>query len=129
MFRISQKQFEELISQSLDTLPQKYISRLANVAIVTADIPSDQQRQKLKLTANQTLFGLYEGIPLTRRGSNYNLVLPDKITLFKNPLESSATSLPELAEAVHHTLWHEIAHYFGLDHLEISKLDNYHKDN
>lgn len=123
MFRVSQEQFEDLINNALDTLPKKYIERLNNVAIITEDIPTEKQRSKLHLHNGQTLFGLYEGIPLTQRGSNYNLVLPDIITIFKIPLEYTSHSLAELTEAVRHTLWHEIAHYFGLNHDKIYKLD------
>lgn len=123
MYKVSHEQFEELINNALDSLPKKYIKRLNNVAIVTADDLSDHQREKLKLPNEQTLFGLYEGIPLTQRGSNYNLVLPDVITIFKPPHEHSANNQKELAEAIRHTLWHEIAHYFGLDHHKIHKLD------
>lgn len=123
MFHVTQEQFEDHINQALDTLPKKYIERLKNVAIVTADAPTEQQRTKLHLHNGQTLFGLYEGIPLTHRGTGYNLVLPDIITIFKLPLEHSVNTLEELTEAIRHTLWHEIAHYFGLDHDKIYKLD------
>lgn len=123
MHSVSQKQFEELINSSLDSLPEKYIKLLNNVVIVTADQPSEEQKTRLHLVNGQTLYGLYEGIPLTQRGSGYNLVLPDKITIFKNPIEHSANSLEELREQVHHTLWHEIAHFFGLGHDQIYKLD------
>ena len=123
MFKVSQSQFEDLINKALDSLPKKYIEKLDNVAIVTADEPNEQQRRKLHLHNGQTLFGLYQGIPLTQRGTSYNLVLPDIITIFKHPIEHSVNNLDELTEAVRHTLWHEIAHYFGLDHNKIYKLD------
>ncbi len=123
MFTVDQQKFEELINSALDSLPNKYIKRINNVAIITADSPSAQQRAKLHLHNGQTLFGLYEGIPLTHRGAGYNLVLPDIITIFKLPIERSVNSLDELSEAIKHTLWHEIAHYFGLDHDRIYKLD------
>jgi predicted Zn-dependent protease with MMP-like domain len=123
MFTVDQQKFEELINSALDSLPKKYIKRINNVAIITADSPSAQQRAKLHLHNGQTLFGLYEGIPLTHRGAGYNLVLPDIITIFKLPIERSVNSLDELSEAIKHTLWHEIAHYFGLDHDRIYKLD------
>lgn len=123
MHQVSHEQFEALINQALSELPEKYIKRLDNVAIVIGSEPTPEQRQRLNLSANQSLFGLYEGIPLTQRGNNYNLVLPDKITLFKTPLEAAANSHQELAAQVKHTLWHEIAHYFGLSHDRIYKLD------
>ncbi len=123
MFTVDQQKFEELINSALDSLPKKYIKRINNVAIITADNPTTQQRAKLHLHNGQTLFGLYEGIPLTHRGAGYNLVLPDIITIFKLPIEHSVNSLDELSEAIKHTLWHEIAHYFGLNHDRIYKLD------
>lgn len=123
MYTVSQEKFEELINWALDTLPKRYIERLHNVAIVTADIPSEEQRRRLHLHNGQTLFGLYEGIPLTQRGSNYTMVLPDVITIFKIPIEMSVYTHEQLKEQIRHTLWHEIAHYFGLAHDAIYRLD------
>ncbi len=123
MFRVSKSEFEELINRALDTLPSKYISRLNNVAIIIEDQPTPAQRDQLHLHNNQTLFGLYQGIPLTKRGSNYNLVLPDIITIFQHPIEANANDYDSLRESIRHTLWHEIAHYFGLDHQRIYELD------
>lgn len=105
-------------------LPQQYIERLNNVAIVYEDEPSAEQRQKLKLRCDQSLFGLYEGIPLTKRGAGYNLVLPDKITIFKNPIIDFSNDLEGFKQQVKRTLWHEIAHYYGLDHDRIHHLEN-----
>ncbi len=123
MFIVTNKEFEALINQSLDELPKKYVTRLDNLAITVEDEPSEEQRQKLHLHFGQTLYGLYEGIPLTQRGIGYNLVLPDKITIFKKPLEQSSSSYDDLKAQVKHTLWHEIAHFFGLDHERIYRLD------
>lgn len=121
---ITDQQFNDLMSRALDDLPQKYIKGLDNVAIVYADEPTDEQKQKMKLTDHQVLLGLYEGIPLTQRGSNYTLVLPDKITLFKNSILAVVNNEAELFEQVKRTLWHEIAHYYGLDHAHIDALRN-----
>lgn len=121
---VSDQQFEAVIIQALNELPQKYIKDLSNVAIVFEDEPSKEQLQKLKLRCPQTLFGLYEGIPRTSRGAGYNLVLPDKITIFKNPVIEHSPDLPGLKAQVKHTLWHEIAHHFGLDHARIHELEN-----
>ena len=123
MYSVSQQEFENLINVSLDELPKDYIKRLNNVAIVTSDLPTEDERHRLHLHNGQTLYGLYEGIPMTQRGSNYTLVLPDKITIYKLPIEASSNSLPELKAQVKHTLWHEIAHFFGLNHDRIYKLD------
>lgn len=124
---ISDEQFEELINQAMDELPQEYIERLDNVAVTYEDEPSPAQREQLKLKCHQSLFGLYEGIPLTKRGNGYNLVLPDKITIFKKPILSYVHDAKELKHQVKHTLWHEIAHYFGLDHDRIHGIEhNWH---
>lgn len=123
MLSISDADFEQLINESMEELPERYIKNLKNVAVVYEDEPSLAQREKLKLACDQTLFGLYEGIPLTKRGANYNLVLPDKITIFKKPILFACFNLEQLKKMVKHTLWHEIAHYYGLDHDRIHALE------
>lgn len=125
---LSDEQFSAIIAEAMDELPEKYISRLNNVAVVYEDDPTPEQRQLMKLRSNQTLFGLYQGIPQTARGSGYNLVLPDKITIFKHPLMYASHNLTELKDNVKHTLWHEIAHHFGLDHDRIHELEDKHRD-
>ncbi len=120
---ISDEQFNDFIAESLDELPEKYTSRLNNVLITYEDDPSPEQRLKLNLRCNETLFGLYEGIPLPARGAGYNLVVPDKITIFKNPMLHATHDLASLKAQVKHTLWHEIAHYFGLNHQRIHEIE------
>jgi predicted Zn-dependent protease with MMP-like domain len=122
MYRVSNEEFEKLLNESLVSLPKQHIESLKNVALIVEDLPSDEQRFKLKLAGNQTLLGLYEGLPLSRRQGTTKL-LPDKITLFKLPLEAHANTLVELKEQIRHTLWHEIAHYYGLDHDAIRDLE------
>lgn len=107
----------------MDELPQEYIVNLKNVAITIADEPTPEQREKQKLKDNQTLFGLYEGIPLTKRGAGYSFVLPDKITIFKYPIMHSSPDLVSLKAQVKRTLWHEIAHHYGLGHDRIRELE------
>jgi len=117
------KEFEELVNKAIDAIPQLYQDYLNNVAITIADEPTSAQREQLKLRCNETLFGLYEGIPLTKRGAGYNLVIPDRITIFKLPMVATSNNEAELAEQVRHTVWHEIAHYYGLNHEQIHKLE------
>jgi predicted Zn-dependent protease with MMP-like domain len=122
MYRVTNEEFEKLLNESLVSLPKQHIESLKNVALIVEDSPSDEQRFKLKLAGNQTLLGLYEGLPLSKRQGTTKL-LPDKITLFKLPLEAHANTLEELKEQIRHTLWHEIAHYYGLDHDAIRDLE------
>ena len=121
---ISDDQFATILTEAMDELPDKYLRSLDNVAVVYEDDPTPAQREQMKLRHNQTLFGLYQGIPQTARGAGYNLVLPDKITIFKNPLLHVSRNMAELKAHVKHTLWHEIAHHFGLDHDRIHKLED-----
>jgi predicted Zn-dependent protease with MMP-like domain len=92
------------------------------VAILYEEEPTPQQREGAKLLPNQTLLGLYEGTPLSQR-QGMTRVLPDKITLFKGPLTRRANDLTDLKEQIKHTLWHEIAHYYGLNHARIHELE------
>ncbi len=122
MIEVSDEQFAEMIDQAFDTLPKEHRKAVKNVAIIYADDPTPKQREELRLQCNETLFGLYEGTPLTRRQGHTGYG-PDKITLFKNPMLAYVTTLPQLHEQIRHTLWHEVAHYFGLNHEQIHKLE------
>lgn len=127
MLSITNELFDQIISQVMDELPEEYISRLDNVVITYEDRPTQEQREKLKLRGSHELLGLYEGVPLTKRGSGYNFVLPDKITLFKEALMNQSHDLASFKSQVKHTLWHEIAHYYGLDHDRIHAIEaNWH---
>lgn len=114
--------FDRLISQAMDELPQQYITGLENVVITYADDPTDEQKVKMKLRNDQLLLGLYEGIPITQRGNGYSFVLPDKITLFKHPILRVSHDDASLFEQIKRTLWHEIAHYYGLNHERMEHL-------
>jgi len=119
MLSVTDEEFDRLITQAMDELPQKYIKALDNVAILYADEPDEYQAQQSHLDDHHILLGLYEGIPLTQRGSGYSFVLPDKITLFKTPLLQVSADAKDFFEHVKRTLWHEIAHYYGLSHQDM----------
>jgi predicted Zn-dependent protease with MMP-like domain len=122
MIKVSDDEFQKLIDEALSELPGEHAKNIKNIAILYEDQPTPQQRQKLQLQGNQTLLGLYEGTPLPQRQGMTRL-LPDKITLFKVPLSYHASTPEELKEQIKHTLWHEIAHYYGLDHDRIRELE------
>lgn len=123
MFDVNDDQFADLIDQAFDHLPKAHRKAVRNVALVYADEPTPAQREQLQLACNETLYGLYEGVPLSRRQGATNAYPPDKITIFKGPMLRDAISLEDLRAKIHHTLWHEVAHYFGLDHAQIHKLE------
>lgn len=121
---MTDNEFNDLITRAMDELPQEYITGLDNVVIVMADEPTEEQRQKMNLGHHGVLLGLYEGTPLTKRGAGYVFALPDKITLFKNSILAVVKTPDELFEQIKRTLWHEIAHYYGLDHAQMDALMN-----
>lgn len=128
MIEVSNTEFEKLLEEAIKAVPEPYKSRLENIAFLIEDEPSPTQRLKLNLYPNETLFGLYEGVPLPQRGG-MTKVLPDKITVFKRPIETVSQNITELKEMLNHTIWHEVAHYFGLNHERIHQIENKHKQN
>lgn len=123
MYTLDQDNFESLVNKAIASLPERYVDHLDNIAIIVEDEPSQQQRQDLKLKGYQTLFGLYEGVPLNQRMGRLK-ILPDKITIFKLPLEHASNTLEELRSRVSRTVWHEVAHYYGLNHTLIYDLES-----
>jgi len=112
-------EFSKLVAAGIDAIPERFAKHIDNVAIVIADAPTVDQRKQLHLRAHSYLFGLYEGIPKTKR-SHYQLALPDKITIFKKDISEAAGHNPQQIERlVHQTVWHEIAHHFGLSEREV----------
>ena len=122
---LSDKQFDVLITRAMNELPQEYITNLDNVAIVMAENPTPEQLTKQGVRQGQLLLGLYEGIPLTRRGAGYQFVLPDKITLFKWPILQVSRDADALYSQIKRTLWHEIAHHYGLNHGDIDAAEQH----
>ncbi len=119
--------FEELVKQGIEAIPKRFLEKLDNVDIVIEDEPTEEQIEKLKLRKDVKLFGLYEGVPQIKRG-HYSWVLPDKITIFKNSIEEIAFSDTQIKEMVKKTVWHEIAHHFGMDEERVRRAEKRSKD-
>lgn len=122
MFVVSDEEFQKLIDEAFGELPKRHTQNLKNVAILFAEEPTPQQRERLALLPSQSLYGLYEGTPLAFRQGNTSL-LPDRITLFKRPLMGASSNEAALKAQIKHTLWHEIGHYYGLNHDRIHALE------
>jgi predicted Zn-dependent protease with MMP-like domain len=116
--------FEELVVAVISGLPAEFQELMDNVDIIVEDWPTRTQLRAVGLRNKDDLLGLYEGTPRTNRGQNYNLVLPDKITIFQKPLESQCKSLNELRQEIANTVKHEIAHYFGIDDERLREIEN-----
>ena len=123
MTSISREQFERLVSQALYDLPDEFRHSLQNVDIVVGDVASMNQIVGTGIENAMDLLGLYEGIPLTER-YGYDMVLPDKVTIFQKPIESICDTEEEVAEEISKTLIHEIAHHFGLDDEHLDRLES-----
>ena len=115
------RRFERLVARALDALPPDVAAMLDNVDVVVEDEPTPEQIGR-RSGDGDTLFGLYEGIPLTQRDSGYSMVLPDKITIFRGPLERACRSPAEVAREVRITVVHELGHHFGFDEERLEDL-------
>ncbi len=118
---MTHEEFEQLVREGIDAIDEKFLQKLKNVEIVIEDDPTIQQLEKLKLRG-ALLFGLYEGIPQIKR-EQYGQVLPDKITIFKNPIERVFRNPEDIKKAVKNTVWHEIAHHFGMDEKQVRQAE------
>lgn len=116
-------EFERVAQEAFDALPEELQRKIENVRIVVEDLPTNEALRKSKVSAGAMLLGLYEGIPLDRRGEHYGVfpVVPDTITLYQRNIESVVRSEAELREKIREVLIHEIAHYFGMTEQEIRK--------
>lgn len=123
--KFSPEEFEQLVVQALDELPEFFKQQLQNVDVVVADWPSEAELRSVGLRPGQLLFGLYNGIPLTRRSSHYGMVLPDKITIYRLSIEQVCHSREEVVAQVKHTVKHELAHHFGISDDRLRDLGAY----
>jgi len=119
---MERKEFEKLVNEAIKTIPKKFLEKLENIDIVIENTPTPYQLRKLKARKNSIIFGLYEGIPKTKRW-HYAQALPDKITIFKEPIERIAQSEDEMKEIIKNTVWHEIAHHFGMSEKRIKEAE------
>ena len=107
-------QFEELVRQALQQLPEKIRHQMDNIDLVVEKSASDDQLAYSVIRDGKSLLGLYEGIPLTER-EDYGMVLPDKISIFQDSIEEVCTTNEEIVQEVINTVVHEVAHHFGID--------------
>lgn len=119
---MERRRFLRLVRRALEDLPSPYRDWLENVDVVVERRPRRHHLRTGGLAPGDSIFGLYEGVPLTERSSNYGLVLPDKITIFQEPLEQEFSRDAELVEEVRRTVLHELAHHFGISDEEMERL-------
>jgi predicted Zn-dependent protease with MMP-like domain len=123
MQKLNRKEFEKMVEDGIKDIPERFLQKLDNVAVIIESEPTLVQMQKLKIRKGWTLFGLYEGVPQARRGSNYGSVLPDKITIFQKPIIEAARDAEDIKKIVKNTVWHEIAHHFGMGEARVRQAE------
>lgn len=122
---MTSEEFSDLVADiGWSPVPERFRGLISNVALLVEDEPSAETRRELDLPDEDTLLGLYHGIPRTARGESYGvgIVMPDTITLYRLPiLQASAEDGISVRQMIEETIWHEVAHHFGLDEDEVEK--------
>jgi predicted Zn-dependent protease with MMP-like domain len=111
--------FDRLVADACARIPARFRRRMKNIAFVVEDEPSPMQLARGRVPRGGTLLGLYEGRPLTTRSVFEPFAMPDRITIFQGPHQRLAQSPDHLAKMVEDTVWHEVAHYFGMDERQV----------
>lgn len=115
--------FEELVRRALDTLPGEIARRMDNVDVEVHDWASPAQLAATRVRPGATLLGLYQGVPLTRRTSGYSMTIPDRIIIFRGPIERLARDDDDLVERVRDVVVHEVAHHFGISDARLAEIE------
>ena len=120
---MDREEFRWLVARAVDSLPEEFRTKLENIDVVVEDWPTQYQLAKTRLKRGQTLLGLYEGVPLTKRGRHYGLVPPDKITIFQKPIEAKCSHDAEITAEIQRVVRHEIAHHFGIGDARLRQIE------
>jgi len=120
---VDRERFKWLVARAVDSLPREFRTKLANIDVVVEAWPTQDQLVKVGLRRGQTLLGLYQGVPLTRRGRRYGMVPPDKITIFQKPIEAKCRYEAEIMAEIQKVVRHEIAHHFGIGDARLRQIE------
>ena len=120
---MTMQEFEELVEKTIAALPEGFKKKIENLAVVVEDYPSDEILLQLRLKSKKSLLGLYQGVPITKRNSNYCNVLPDKITIFKKPIELLNQKEEDIKNTIRQVVIHEIGHYFGMNEKDLEQIE------
>lgn len=118
---MNRARFEQLVDTAISTLPRQFRERLSNVAVIVESRPAKDLLERLEIPSGDTLFGLYEGVPLTERGFEAPLH-PDRIWIFQEPIEQVCTTEAEVEREIQTTIMHEVAHFFGFEDEELEDM-------
>jgi predicted Zn-dependent protease with MMP-like domain len=121
---MTRERFTELVQEALDGIPRRFRDAMKNVAVVVEDEPTQELLDDMDMDPGDTLFGLYHGTPLTQRGSGYGNVLPDRISIYRLPIEAACEDEEDVRQCIAETVIHEFGHYFGLSEEEIEEIED-----
>ena len=120
---MDRERFQGLVRKAVGSLPGEFRVRLENIDVVIEDWPSQAQLNSVRLGRGRMLLGLYQGVPLTKRGRCYGLVAPDKITIFQKPIEAECKDEAEVTAEIGRVVRHEIAHHFGIGERKLRQIE------
>jgi predicted Zn-dependent protease with MMP-like domain len=123
MREMNKTRFTKLVEEALRDIPHRFRDAMKNVAVVVEDEPSPELLEEMEMGPGDTLFGLYQGIPLTERDSQYGNTLPDRISIYQKPIEEACDDDEDIRQCVAETVIHEFGHYFGLSEEEIEEIE------
>jgi len=120
---MKRQRFERLVAEALDEIPRRFREAMVNVAVVVEDTPSNELLVQMDIEPPDTLFGLYQGVPLPERDWAYGNALPDRISIFQRPIEEACETDDEIRDTIGEMVIHEFGHYFGLSEAEIEEIE------
>ena len=120
---MTREEFTRLVEEALDEIPRRFRTEMKNVAVVVEDVPPAHVLAEMEIGPDDTLFGLYQGVPLTERGWGYGNALPDRISIYQQPIVQACESDEEIRDCVAETVIHEFGHYFGMSEDEIQEIE------
>ena len=120
---MDRERFEWLVAKAVDSLPEEFRTKLENIDVVVEERPTQGQLVEVGLRRGETLLGLYQGVPQTKRSSHYGLVPPDKITIFQKPIEAKCRYNAEIMTEIQRVVRHEIAHHFGIGDARLEQIE------
>ena len=120
---MTRERFTELVEEALREIPRRFRTAMKNVAVIVEDDPPPHVLEEMEVEPGDSLFGLYQGTPLTERGWGYGNTLPDRISIYQNPIEDACEDEDEIRDCVAETVIHEFGHYFGLSEEEIEEIE------
>ena len=120
---MDKKKFEQLVDEALENLPQDFKKRLENITVIVEDRPTPDVLRRMGIPPGHVIFGLYHGVPYTRRGPFYGNIPPDVIVIYQEPIVRFSATDEEIKKRVQEVVLHEVGHYFGLDENDLRKIE------